>query len=61
MPPLGRGVAAPFQGIAGHHDGAGDQAVAPLVIASDVHQEGTIGLREERLGGQGRCGSIALA
>ena len=31
------GVAAPFQAVAGDHDGAGDQAVALLVVAADVH------------------------
>jgi hypothetical protein len=35
VPPLTRGIAAPFQGVAGYHDGAGDQAVAPLVVVGD--------------------------
>jgi hypothetical protein len=35
MPPLRRGIAAPFQRVAGQHDGAGDEAVfAPLVVAA---------------------------
>jgi SnoaL-like domain len=37
----------------GHHDSAGDQAVAPLVVAADVHQQGAIGLGVECLGGRG--------
>ena len=34
----------------GHYDGAGDQALAPLVVAADVDQEGTAGLGAECLG-----------
>jgi hypothetical protein len=45
-------VATPFQGVAGHHDRAGDQPVA-LVVAADVHQEGAAGLGVECLGGGG--------
>jgi len=51
MPPLRRWVTAPFQSVAGYHDGAGDQALAPLVVAGDIHQGSTAGLRVECLGG----------
>src|SRR5262249_9428239 len=51
VPPLGRGVAAPFQGVAGHYDGAGDQAVlAPLVVVADVDEQSAAGLGVECLG-----------
>jgi hypothetical protein len=47
------GVAAPFQGVAGQHDGAGDQAVpAPLVVFADVDEQGAAGLGVECLGGR---------
>ena len=52
MPPLARGVAAPFQRVAGQQERAGDQpAGAPLVVAADVDQQGTRRLRCERLAG----------
>ena len=47
VPPLGGGVAAPFQAVAGDHQGAGNQAVAPLAVAADVDQECTAGLRAQ--------------
>src|SRR5215472_18517904 len=51
MPPLARGIAAPFQRVAGHHDGAGYEAVfAPLVVAADVDEQSAAGLGVERLG-----------
>ena len=53
MSPLGGGVAAPFQDVAGDHQGAGDQAVAPLVVTADVDQERTTGLGAQRLGRRG--------
>src|SRR5690348_1470749 len=37
--PLGGGVAAPFQAVAGDRQGAGNQAVALLVVTADVDQE----------------------
>jgi hypothetical protein len=53
VPPLGRGVATPFQAVAGQHDGAGDQAVfAALVVAADVDQQSATGLGAEGLGGR---------
>ena len=54
MPPRRGEVAAPFQGVAGQQDGAGDQAVlAPLVVAADVDEEGAVGLSAQGLGGGG--------
>jgi hypothetical protein len=51
VPPLARGVAAPFRAVAGQHDGAGDQAVfAPLVVAADVDEQSAVGLGVECLG-----------
>jgi len=51
VPPLGRHVAAPFQRVAGQHDGAGDQAVlAPLVVAADVDKQRAVGLGIKCLG-----------
>jgi hypothetical protein len=51
MPPRGRGVAAPFQRVAGQHDGAGDEAAcAPLIVAADVDEQRATGLGAERLG-----------
>jgi hypothetical protein len=62
VPPLRRGVAAPFQGVAGHHDGPGNQAVAPLVVAADIDQQSAAGLRVQGLGGQwALSGSMARA
>jgi hypothetical protein len=52
VPPLGCGVAEPFQGVAGQHDGAGDQAVcAPLVVFADIDEQSAAGLGVECLGG----------
>jgi hypothetical protein len=54
VPPLGRGVAAPFQAVAGQHDGARDQAVfAPLVVAADIDEQGAAGLGAGCLGSRG--------
>jgi hypothetical protein len=37
VPPPAGGVAAPFQRVAGQHEGAGDEPTgAPLVVAADV-------------------------
>jgi hypothetical protein len=53
VPRLACGVAAPFQAVAGQHDGAGDQAVfAALVVAADVDQQSATGLGTEGLGGR---------
>jgi len=54
-------IAASFQGVSGHDDSAGDQAVAPLVVAADVDQQSAAGLRVQGFGGRGTCGSMALA
>ena len=62
VPPWARGIAAPLQRVAGQQDGAGDQpAGPPLVVASDVDEQGAVRPRSERLGGRGRRGSKALA
>lgn len=53
VPPLRGGAAAPFQAVAGQHDGAGDQAVlAPLVVFANVDEQGSAGLSVERLSGR---------
>ena len=37
----------------GHDDCAGDQAVAPLVVAADADQQSAAGLRVQGFGGRG--------
>ena len=61
VPSLGGGVAAPFQAVAGDHQGAGNQAVAPLVVTADVDQEAPLACARSASSGEGRCGSMLLA